>query len=149
MFFTCLGTKGSLLKFFPWAEQTHLLSQLRKCIRYLHKLIVRPRPGGSKYSEETCAVSSPGGVVLSKPGINNPLWEKNENFDMRLFLMLSLFSLHQPAQILPGSLQTSSRSWCLWLIADLLFLTLPCADGWGWWFCCCDREYLTFIPFRG
>lgn len=112
MLFTCLGTKGSLLKFSPWAEQMHLLSQLRKCIRYLHKLIVRTRPGGNKYSEEMCAVSSPGGVVLSKAEINNPSWEeeKNANADVRPFPMLSFFSFHQPAQILPGSLQTSSRS---------------------------------------
>lgn len=67
MLLTCLGTKGSLLKFFPRAEQMHLLSQLRKCIRYLHKLIVRSRPGGNKYSEEKCAVS-PGGTVLSQQG---------------------------------------------------------------------------------
>lgn len=90
MLFTCLGTKGNLLKFSPWAEQKHLLSQLRKCIRYLHKLIVRPRPGGRKYSEEMCAVCSPGGVVLSQPEINNPVWEeeKKANFDSRPFLML-------------------------------------------------------------
>lgn len=126
MLFTCLGTKGNLLKFSPWAERNHLLSQLRECIRYLHKSIVRPRPGGNKCSEEMCAVSSPGGAVLG----SIILYGKRKR--MRISVQdLSLCCASLVYVSLPKSCQAYLADLFkeLMLVAycDLLFLTLPCS----------------------
>jgi len=59
------------------------------------------------WSEEMRVFSSPGGAALSSSEINNPLWEeeRNVNFSARPFLVLSLFGLCKPVQIMPVSLQ--------------------------------------------
>lgn len=49
----------------------HLLSLSERVHQY--KLIDKSRPGGNIVSEEMCAVSSPGGIVLSKSEITSLL----------------------------------------------------------------------------
>lgn len=80
----------------------HLLSLSERVHQY--KLIDKSRPGGNIVSEEMCAVSSPGGIVLSKSEITSLLWEeeRNTDFSARPFLILSLY---KPVQIMLISLQ--------------------------------------------